>query len=283
VSNDDGIAAPGLVHLATALVDSGHDVLVAAPISETSGAGAGIGPIHMMGQGILVEEVELPGLDGVVTLGVDALPALIVIAGCLGAFGPVPDLIVTGINPGRNVGRAALHSGTIGAALTGVHFDKRAIAVSIQAGRFSAFESAGSDHIHFGTAAAVAAGLAGQIAEAPARTVVNCNVPNLPLDALRGIRWAHLARSGLVRSVVLDETGESRIQLELGYGDLRLDDESDEALTALGYVTITPLASVAEDTRPDVRESISRSIAAVAAGLGIVEQPTPAEADGPAA
>jgi len=283
VSNDDGIAAPGLAYLARALVDAGHDVLVAAPISEASGAGAGVGPIHMMGEGILVEEAVLPGLEGVMALGVDALPALIVIAGCLGAFGPVPDLVVTGINPGRNVGRAALHSGTIGAALTGVHFDRRAIAVSIQSGRFSGFESAGEGHIHYATAAAIAAGLAHEIAHAPARTVVNCNVPNLPLGALRGIRWAHLARSGLVRSVVLDETGETRIQLELGFADSRLDDGSDEALSALGYVTITPLASVAEDTRPDVREAVSRSIGAVAAGLGIIDRPTPAEADGPAA
>ncbi|HKH88421.1 MAG TPA: 5'/3'-nucleotidase SurE, partial [Acidimicrobiales bacterium] len=62
VSNDDGIAAPGLAYLARALVDAGHDVLVAAPISEASGAGAGVGPIHMMGEGILVEEAVLPGL-----------------------------------------------------------------------------------------------------------------------------------------------------------------------------------------------------------------------------
>jgi 5'-nucleotidase len=283
VSNDDGIAAPGLAHLARALVASGHDVLVAAPISEASGAGAGVGPIHMMGEGILVQEADLPGLEGSVALGVDALPALIVIAACLGAFGPAPDLVMTGINPGRNIGRAALHSGTIGAALTSVHFDKRAVAVSIQSGRFSGFESAGADHIHFATAAAIAAGLADQIAHAPARTVVNCNVPNLPLDAVRGIRWAHLARSGLVRSVVLDETGETRIQLELGFADARLNDGTDEALSALGYVTITPLASVAEDARPEVREAVSRSIAAVASDLGILDQPTPAEADGPAA
>ena len=283
VTNDDGVRAPGLAHLARALRAGGHELTIAAPLREASGAGAGVGPIHTMGDGILVERLRLPGLEEVTTFGVDALPALIVMASCLGAFGAAPELVVSGINPGRNVGRAALHSGTVGAALTSVHFGKRALAMSIQSGPFSAYESAGESHIHFETAASIAVTLLPQMAAAPVRTVVNCNVPNLPVPELRGIRWARLARSGLVRSAVVDEPAGTRMQLELGFANPQNDDESDEALSALGYVTITPLVSVSEDCRPEVRDSINPAVSRIADTLGLADPKSPVQADGPAA
>ncbi|MHB1988732.1 MAG: 5'/3'-nucleotidase SurE [Acidimicrobiales bacterium] len=282
ITNDDGVDAPGLAVLARHLHDSGLDVLVAAPLTEASGAGAGVGPLHTMREGIDVVALDRPGLEGIETLGVAALPALIVIAGCLGAYGPPPDLIVAGINPGRNVGRAVLHSGTIGAALTAVHFNKRGLAMSIQSGPFAAFESDQGGRIHFETAAVLATELAPRVAAAPARTVVSCNVPNLPLDQLAGLRWAKLARSGLIRSALVDAEGGSRMQLELGFGDTPPGDESDETLTALGYATLTPLASVAEESRPEVRVAVAATLEDVAAALKL-SLGTAGEADGPAA
>jgi len=283
VTNDDGVHAPGLAHLARSLAGAGHDVLVAAPRTEASGAGAGVGPLHTMGAGIGVEQLELEGLPDVETLAVDALPALIVIAGCLGAFGAPPDLVVTGINPGRNVGRAVLHSGTVGAALTAVHFNRRGLAVSIQSGPFAAFESAGDAPIHFETASAIATSLAPRIGTAPARTVVNCNVPNLPLDRLAGIRWAELARSGLIRSAIVDAEGGTRMQLELGFGDPVPGDDSDEALTALGWATVTPLASVAEESRPEVRQAVSAALEGALGELGLAGASVERREEGPAA
>lgn len=282
VTNDDGVDAPGLAALARALHDTGLEVLVAAPLHEASGAGAGVGPLHTMSDGIDVVALERPGLEGIETLGVEALPALIVIAGCLGAYGPPPDLIVAGINPGRNVGRAVLHSGTIGAALTAVHFNKRGLAMSIQSGPFAAFESDDTGEIHFETAAALAVELAPHVAAAPPRTVVSCNVPNLRLDQIAGLRWARLARSGLIRSALVDAEGGSRMQLELGFGDPPPGDESDETLTALGFATITPLASVLEESRSDVRSAVAAAIDDVGASLGLPVNAI-AEADGPAA
>ncbi|HET9093135.1 MAG TPA: 5'/3'-nucleotidase SurE [Acidimicrobiales bacterium] len=282
VTNDDGVDAPGIAALARALDEAGFDVLVAAPATEASGAGAGVGPLHTMSDGIEVTAVEPEGLEGIETLAVEALPALIVIAGCLGAYGAPPDLVVAGINPGRNVGRAVLHSGTIGAALTAVHFNKRGLAMSIQSGPFSAYETDTGDRIHFETAAALAAELAPRVAAAPPRTVVSCNVPNLPLDQLRGIRLAKLARSGLIRSALVDATGSSRMQLELGFGDAPAGEESDEALTAGGYATLTPLASVAEETRPDVRSAVAAAMEQTESSLGIPTG-TASQANGPAA
>lgn len=90
LTNDDGVRAPGLAHLAQALHGRGWDITIAAPLAEASGAGAGVGAVHTMGEGIPVEQLELAGLEGIPTFAVAGLPALIVISGCLGAFGPPP-------------------------------------------------------------------------------------------------------------------------------------------------------------------------------------------------
>ena len=296
VTNDDGVHAPGLAVLARALADAGHDVIVVAPATEASGAGAGVGPLHVMGGGINVEAVEIAGLEDLTVLGADALPALIVITACLGAYGAAPDLVVAGINPGRNVGRAVLHSGTVGAALTSVHFARRGLAVSIQSGPVSAFESAGEGHIHFATAAAIAVVLAEHLEAAPPRTVLNCNAPNLPLDQVAGIRRAHLATTGLIQSAAATdaranatavpgegaagspaagETADSStgsgpsVRLELGFKAAAPEDESDEALTTRGYAVVTPLASVTEDRGDDVALVVETALGAAVSRLGI--------------
>jgi 5'-nucleotidase len=267
VTNDDGVRATGLAVLAGALVEAGHDVVVAAPLAEASGAGAGVGPLHLMAGGLAVERVELDGRPGLEAVGVDALPALIVIAAFLGGFGEPPEAVVAGINPGRNVGRAVLHSGTVGAALTTAHFRARGLAVSIQAGRPSgARDDGAATTTRFETAAAVATRLLDLLERAPAGTVLNCNVPNLPLHALAGVRVARLARSGLIRSVVVDDAGP-RLQLELGFRDPPPEDDTDEALTAAGFATVTPLAGVSESADPRVDELLRVGLAELLAPL----------------
>ena len=89
-------------------------MIVVAPQTEASGAGAGIGPLHLRQGGIRSEAVAPIGLKGIEAIAADALPALIVITACLGAFGPIPDLVASGINPGRNVGQAVFRSGADG-------------------------------------------------------------------------------------------------------------------------------------------------------------------------
>ena len=124
----------------------------------------------LMGGGIHVEAVAPPGLDGIKVLAADALPALIVITACLGAFGPPPDLVASGINPGRNVGRAVLHSGTVGAALTSVHFGLKGLATSIRVTPLSATrEHDCGTRTHFESAAALAVAFAAHLERAPAR------------------------------------------------------------------------------------------------------------------
>ena len=129
VTNDDGVSAPGLAALTRALVrwtkeaggeDPGgpHEIVVVAPSSNYSGAGAAVGSVTD-GTAIVYQRAVVEGAETVEAYGLDASPALSVIAGALGAVGPKPDLVLSGINHGVNVGRSVLHSGTVGAALDG--------------------------------------------------------------------------------------------------------------------------------------------------------------------
>ncbi len=158
VTNDDGVRAPGIAALARMAAATGHEVVVVAPMVDYSGAGAAVGPVHSR-DGVDYETYEIDGLDGVPTYGIDGPPALAVILACVGGFGPRPDLVLSGINHGVNVGRSALHSGTVGAALTAAHFGLRCLAVSIRWG---------SDPVPWDTPATLAGGLIPVLAGAPA-------------------------------------------------------------------------------------------------------------------
>jgi 5'-nucleotidase len=105
-------------------------VVVAAPAEQCSGASAAITAVRHEGRTIM-QRRELPGLPEVPAWAVEAQPAHIVVAALRGWLDPVPDLVLSGVNHGANVGRAVLHSGTVGAALTAAVHDARGLAVSL--------------------------------------------------------------------------------------------------------------------------------------------------------
>ena len=116
-------------------------------------------------------------------------------AGRLGAFGDPPDIVVSGINAGLNTGHSVLHSGTVGAALTAQNFGSSALAVSTEP----------TDPWHWDTACEYAeAAISWLVANAPASTVLNLNVPGRPRDEVLGLRWAQLDRFGSVRAATYD-------------------------------------------------------------------------------
>ena len=141
VTNDDGVHAPGLAALTRALAawaaddPDGEDrqVVVVAPLANYSGAAAAVGTVYER-EAIAYKTAVIPGAESVEAYGLDASPALSVIVGALGAFGPRPDLVVSGINLGVNVGRSVLHSGTVGAVLTGAQLGMSGLAVSLRSG-----------------------------------------------------------------------------------------------------------------------------------------------------
>ena len=132
VTNDDGIHSPGLHALAAAVVASGHEVVVAAPSSDWSGASACLGPLEDPRR-VPVEQVTFPVPDGSTMTGfsVGAPPALISMLADLGGFGEPPGMVVAGINRGPNTGRSTLFSATIGAVLAGERFGWSGMAVSL--------------------------------------------------------------------------------------------------------------------------------------------------------
>lgn len=228
VTNDDGVHAPGILELAGAMVKDGHDVVVAAPLIDMSGSGAALGPGHS--SGVAIERFELDGLADVPVYGVDGPPGMAVMAAHLGAFGDRPDVIASGINLGGNTGRSVLFSGTVGAALAAANFGLKGVAVSQVSG----------DPWHLATAGAFGAAAVAWVAAAPARTVLNVNVPNLPLAQVRGVQSATLAMFGVVRTV-LEGTEGNRLQLVLRDTDEELEPGSDSALVRGGFVAVTSL------------------------------------------
>jgi len=227
VTNDDGVWAPGIRALALALRRAGHDVSVIAPAHDCSGFGAALGPLHITGK-IDFERVRIDDLDAPVC-AVEGPPALCVFAACLGGFGDKPELVVSGINAGANTGRAILHSGTVGAALTGLNFRCPGLAVSQVVG----------EPQHWDAAAAIAVAVVARVESWPDDVVLNLNVPNAPLDRIAGLVPAALEGGGTVRSALIER--------EAGVLEWHLPERptpgvgTDNHWLAEGYATLTPL------------------------------------------
>ncbi|MFC6089842.1 5'/3'-nucleotidase SurE [Saccharothrix lopnurensis] len=242
ITNDDGIDSPGLHALARGARDHGWDVVVAAPEREASGTSAGLTAAED-DRRVRVTRQELPGLPDVPGFAVAAHPGLIALVAAQGAFGDPPDVVLSGVNRGANVGRAVLHSGTVGAALTASINGARAMAVSLDVPL-----GEGAEH-HWDAAVAVAARLFDRLAALPPGAVLNLNVPNRP--GVDEPKRASLAEFGAVQSRVKD-TDDGSIDLTSVLVEGDLPPGSDAALLAQGHPTVTPLRSVSEDTGLDL-------------------------------
>jgi 5'-nucleotidase len=272
ITNDDGVFAPGIEALARGLAtefDGVHELLVVAPLIDHSGAGAAVGSVYER-ESIPYETVQIPGLEHVPTYGVDGPPALAVILACIEGFGPRPDMIVSGVNNGMNAGRSALHSGTVGAALTAAQFGLRGVAVSI---------AWASDPVPWETPVTLACNLVPVVAASDRGTVLNLNVPALPLSELRGVRHGALGRAGLIRSVRSEETVDQvhahqavvmggAVTLALrGRGQdqaaeaAEIDADSDAGLVRDGWASLTPILGVREDQSPAGTEVLAKALA----------------------
>lgn len=249
VTNDDGIDSVGLHVLARSLVDIA-DVTIIAPDQEYSGAGASIGALHL-----IQPEVHRVEVDGVPTSwAVTGPPALCIMFVRLGAFGPPPDLVVSGINPGANVGRSVYHSGTVGAGLTARNGGVPSLAISQSVINFGV-EGQGYDEMLEGQLWESAATVAATAAEAmladppPDAAVLNLNVPNLPVDEIKGWRWAEVGQSP-PRSVSTAELEpkaghENAFKVKLSWGDEEPQaSETDTGTVLADYVAATWLSRI---------------------------------------
>ena len=227
VTNDDGIDSPGLTVLADVARAAGHEVLVAAPSHQYSGASASLVGHESLGRLELTTGAP-PGLDpDVEAFGVRATPALIVFTACYGAFGDPPDVVLSGVNLGANTGHATLHSGTVGAALAAVTHGVPALAASM----------ASADPVHWETATKVCeVAFDWVLTSLPDNRVLNVNVPDVPLDRLRGLRAARLAEFGAVQAAV-KERGEDWVTMAYEEVDVEYEPGTDAHLLLEGWAT----------------------------------------------
>ncbi|RLQ10299.1 5'/3'-nucleotidase SurE [Micromonospora sp. BL1] len=260
VTNDDGVHAPGIRALARAAYERGLDVVVAAPEAEASGMSAALSAVTEDGR-LVFRETELDGLPDVPAYAVAASPAYIAVLAGLGVFGPVPDLLLSGINRGANAGHAVLHSGTVGAALTAGNNGIRALAVSLDVltpaaasagsggAAIAVLDSVDDESRHWSTAAELAGTLLPWLAGAHPGTVLNLNVPDLPADRVAGLRQATLAPFGQVQ-VSVAERGEGFVRTAVEANAVRAVPGTDIAWLADGYAAVTAIRALGH--LPDV-------------------------------
>ncbi|MCG6969025.1 MAG: 5'/3'-nucleotidase SurE [Gammaproteobacteria bacterium] len=175
LSNDDGYLAPGIVCLATAL-KTVAEVTVVAPDRNRSGASNSL----TLEYPIRATHVEA----GVIA--VDGTPTDCVHLAITGLLDHEPDMVLSGINAGSNMGDDVIYSGTVAAAMEGRFLGLPAMAVSL----------AGEQLIHYQTAAAVVLQLLEKLKNhpLPVDTILNVNVPDVPLEQLQGIHATRLGR-----------------------------------------------------------------------------------------
>jgi 5'-nucleotidase len=214
------------------------DVTVVAPCWDSSGAAASLTAVSENGR-VVVERGHLA--SGLTALGVHGPPSFIVRAAVYEAFGPPPDVILSGINRGPNVGRAILHSGTVGAALTAATFGLPAIAISAAIG----------DPPQWDGAAAVASRAVQWILRAPPGTVLNVNVPEHPADDHVEVVPTVLAPTGVVQANVTDRQ-HGFVPVTFGDGIDDAPTGTDAAALSKGAVSVTAIRPLCEDRDLDL-------------------------------
>jgi 5'-nucleotidase len=228
VTNDDGIAAPGLMALAQALRALG-DVAVVAPEHNWSAAGHS----KTMHKPLRVTPTRLA--DGSEALTASGSPSDCVALALLGILDRRPDLVISGINQGANLGHDLTYSGTVSAAMEGVISGLSAMAVSLDS----------YEHQDFSGAAHYAALLAGRLlaARPPRPLLLNVNVPPLPLEELAGVQVTRLGTRLYRDALVERKDPRGRSYYWIGGDPPAGEPEQGTDIGALasGYVSVTPI------------------------------------------
>ena len=240
LTNDDGIRARGLRALYAALMEAGHTVFVVAPMRQQSGVGHSL----TVFEPVRATVIEEPGFTGT---GVFGTPTDCVKL-ALGRLLPQrPDLVMSGINAGANVGPDILYSGTVGAATEAAHEELPSMAVS-----HDSFSHNTGPDVDLMPQARHAVALASRInwAEVGRRRVINVNYPACPLDEVKGLRVCPQTSAVWVNtySERLDPRGAPYWWLEGEIPAETIEPDSDKDMLNRGYITLTPLRFDFTDT-----------------------------------
>lgn len=224
LSNDDGYLAPGLQALADALAGVG-EIVVVAPDQDRSGASNSL---------TLVTPLRARTMENGF-IRVDGTPTDCVHLAITGLLEGEPDLVVSGINAGPNMGDDVLYSGTVAAATEGRFLGLPAIAISMNS----------HEPEHFETGARVASELVHRLVRTPIseNVILNVNVPDLPYEELGGFRSTRLGHRHKAEPVVKSADPRGKTIYWVGPAGAEQDAGPGTDFHAVreGYVSVTPL------------------------------------------
>lgn len=224
ISNDDGVYAPGLRFLAESLAKIAN-ITVVAPDRNRSGASNSL---------TLTRPLRIKQLDNEY-YSVDGTPTDCVHLAVTGFLETKMDIVVSGINDGANLGDDVLYSGTVAAAMEGRYMGLPAIA----------FSMAGEHIQHYRTGAEVARELVSKMKSAvlPSQTVLNVNIPDIPLAEIRGVQITRLGKRHLAEPMVKGIDPRGRPIYWVGPPGAAADAGigTDFYAISQGYVSVTPL------------------------------------------
>lgn len=224
VSNDDGYRAPGIAALASALSVE-HEVSIVAPERNCSGASNSL----TLERGLRCCQYD----DN--AYFVDGTPTDSVHLAITGLLQKEPDMVISGINAGANMGDDVLYSGTVAAAMEGRHLGLPAIAVSLDS----------YTPEHFVTAAMAVVQLLKNLDRGSfaVNTILNINVPDIPWSQIRGFKATRLGNRHKSEGVIVQNDPRGEPMYWVGPPGLAQDagEGTDFYAVSHGYVSITPL------------------------------------------
>ena len=224
LSNDDGYFAPGIAALAEALQGLG-EIIVVAPERDRSGASNSL---------TLDRPLSLRQAPNGFHF-VNGTPTDCVHLAVTGMLDGLPDMVISGINHGANMGDDTIYSGTVAAATEGYLLGIPAIAVSL----------VGKEASHFATAGRIARELAERFIAHPVSepVLLNVNVPDLPAAELRGLQVTRLGKRHKAEPVVRIRSPRNETMYWVGAAGAAQDagEGTDFHAVAAGYASVTPL------------------------------------------
>ena len=225
LTNDDGVHAPGLKMLFQQSLDLGKTVIV-APEHDNSAASHSLTmsrPLHVRENAENIYTINGTPTD-CVTIGIGKI------------LPQKPDLVISGINPGPNLGDDVSYSGTVSAAIESTMLGIPSIAVSL---------AAESEPLHYGTAAAFVARLAKIILEKglPKDTLLNVNVPNTASEGIEGVAFTRRGRRLYDDAIkeTFDPWGRKHYWIGGGTPSFDAGEDTDSAAISVNKISITPM------------------------------------------
>ncbi len=222
VSNDDGYQAEGIKKLTQALSEIA-EVIVVAPNENKSAASSSL----TIGKPLKPVQID----ENI--FAIDATPSDCVHLALCGFLKESIDLVVTGINLGANLGDDVIYSGTVAGAIEGRFLGLPSIAISLASWKCK----------HFETAAIIAKRLVEKIEKAPLshNTIINVNVPDVPIEQIKGIKSTRLGNRHMSEPSIQDQNDPSLYWIGENGPEADNGEGTDFYAITNNFVSVTPL------------------------------------------